>query len=166
VEEVGRANWGKYEQIVERARALIHKNIDRPEGSQPVSIEEVAALLHVSEGHLSRTFKRIAGVTFERYVIEKRIERARKLLLDPSSRVSEVADRCDFCNPAYFSRIFRKIVGCTPTEFSKHPTLHQATAAAISQPGSKEEFSSRDTAIPFQKTSLMVTEPAGSELLG
>ena len=166
VEEVGHANWGKYEQIVEHARALIHKNIDRPEGSQPVSIEEVAALLHVSEGHLSRTFKRIAGVTFERYVIEKRIDRARKLLLDPSSRVSEVADRCDFCNPAYFSRIFRKVVGCTPTEFSKRPTLYQATGAAISQPGPKEESSNGDTAIPSRKTSSTVTESAVSGLLG
>ena len=165
VEEVGRANWGKYEQIVERARALIHKNIDRPEGSQPVSIEEVAALLQVSEGHLSRTFKRIAGVTFERYVIEKRIERARKLLLDPSSRVSEVADRCDFCNPAYFSRIFRKVVGCTPTEFSKHPTLYQVTTPVISQSGPKKRVSNRDTTMLFQKTRLMVTEPTSSELL-
>jgi AraC-like DNA-binding protein len=126
--EIEQVNSGKHEQLVDRARAHIHRNIGWPEGSQPIVIEEIAALLRVSEGHLSRTFKRITGMTFERYVIEKRIERAQRLLLDPNSRVSEVADKCDFCNPAYFARIFRKVVGCTPTEFSKHPSLHQAAS--------------------------------------
>jgi AraC-like DNA-binding protein len=121
---------GKHEKIVERARAFIQKNIERPEGSLPVLIAEVAGLLGVSEGHLSRTFKRVAGVTFERYVIEKRIERARRLLLDPNSRVGEVAEKCDFCNPAYFARAFRKIVGCSPTDFSKHPSQYDISQFA------------------------------------
>jgi len=120
---------GRHEKIVERARALIHKNIDRPEGSLPVSIAEIASTLEVSEGHLSRTFKKIARVSFERYVIDKRIDRARQLLLDPSSRVSQVAEKCDFCNPAYFAKVFRRVVGCSPTDFSKHPSLYDLSRA-------------------------------------
>jgi AraC-like DNA-binding protein/ligand-binding sensor protein len=119
--EMGRLYSGKHEKLVERARALIDKNIERAEGSLPVSIPEVAAVLGVSQGHLSRTFKRTAGVTLEQYMIEKRIERAQRLLLDPNSRVSEVAEKCDFCNPAYFARVFRKVAGCSPTDFSKQP---------------------------------------------
>jgi AraC-like DNA-binding protein/ligand-binding sensor protein len=123
---------GKHEKIVVRARTLIHKNIDQLEGAVPVLITEVSGVLGVSEGHLSRTFKRITGVTFERYVIEKRIERAQRLLLDPSSRVAEVAEKCGFCNPAYFARAFRKIVGCSPTDFSKHPSRYELSQLALS----------------------------------
>jgi AraC-like DNA-binding protein len=123
--EMGRLYSGKHEKLVDRTCALFDKNIERAEGSLPVSIPEVAALLGVSQGHLSRTFKRIAGVTIERYLIEKRIERARRLLLDPNSRVAEVAEKCDFCNPAYFARVFRKVAGCSPTDFSKQPIRYE-----------------------------------------
>lgn len=123
--EMGRLYSGKHEKLVNRACALFDKNIERAVGSLPVSIPEVAALLGVSQGHLSRTFKRIAGVTPERYMMEKRIERARRLLLDPNSRVSEVAEKCDFCNPAYFARVFRKVAGCSPTDFSKQPIRYE-----------------------------------------
>jgi len=115
---------GRYEKIVDRARVLIHHKIDHPSGSLPVSIAEIASNLEISEGHLSRTFKKIVGVSFERYVIDRRIDRARQLLLDPKCRVSQVAERCDFCNPAYFAKVFRKVVGCSPTDFSKHPRLY------------------------------------------
>ena len=143
--EIKRLYSGKHEKIVERARALIHKNIERPEGSIPVLIAEVSGLLGVSEGHLSRTFKRVTGVTFERYVIEKRIERARRLLLDPNSRVAEVAEKCDFCNPAYFARAFRKIVGCSPTDFSKHPSQYEVSqlVPSVSTGGRKESPSAQ-----------------------
>jgi AraC-like DNA-binding protein/ligand-binding sensor protein/sugar diacid utilization regulator len=123
--DIGRLYSGKHEKLVARARDLIDGNIERAEGSLPVSIPEVAALLGVSQGHLSRTFKKIAGVTLERYVMEKRIERAQRLLLDPSSRVSEVAEKCDFCNPAYFARVFRKIAGCSPSDFSTQPNRYK-----------------------------------------
>jgi AraC-like DNA-binding protein/ligand-binding sensor protein len=129
IEERKRMFLGRHEKIVERARALIHQNIDWPEGSLPVSIVEIAKALGVSEGHLSRTFKKIAGVSFERYVIDRRIERARQLLLDPSSRVSQVAEKCDFCNPAYFAKVFRRVVGCSPTDFSRRPSQYDVFRA-------------------------------------
>lgn len=90
-------------------------------------------MIGVSAGHLSRTFRRVSGLTFERYLMEKRVERAQRLLLDPVSRVSDVAERCDFCNPAYFARVFRKLSGCSPTEYSKNPIharLHTTSPAA------------------------------------
>ena len=124
ISELGRLYTGKHEKLVKRARDLIDKNLEGAEGALPVLITELAVILGVSVGHLSRTFKRIVGMSFERYVIEKKVERARRLLLDPSSRVSEVSDKCSFCNPAYFARVFRKVVGCSPTEFSRRPSRY------------------------------------------
>ncbi|HVX66938.1 MAG TPA: PocR ligand-binding domain-containing protein [Bryobacteraceae bacterium] len=112
---------GKHEKLVERARSIIERRMGRDDESSLLSLIEVAAAVGVSAGHLSRTFKKVTGSTFERYLMERRVERAQRLLLDPLSRVSEVAEKCDFCNPAYFARVFRKLAGCSPTEFSKSP---------------------------------------------
>ncbi len=40
-----------------------------------------------------------------------------RLLLDPRLHVSEVADRCGFCNPAYFASVFKKYMHCTPRAY-------------------------------------------------
>jgi AraC-like DNA-binding protein/ligand-binding sensor protein len=121
---------GKHDKLIGHAQALIARRLENNEGSAAVSLDSIAASIGVSAGHLSRTFKKIAGVTFERYLMIRRVERARQLLLDPLSRVSDVAEKCDFCNPAYFARVFRKVAGCSPTEFSKDP-MHIPGSGAI-----------------------------------
>lgn len=121
VDELGLIYSGKHEKLVERARSIVDRRLERGDRATPITLSEVAAMIGVSAGHLSRTFRRVSGLTFERYLMEKRVERAQRLLLDPVSRVSDVAERCDFCNPAYFARVFRKLSGCSPTEYSKNP---------------------------------------------
>ena len=121
IDSVAHLYSGKHDKLIGRAQVLIARRLENNEGLAAVSLDSIAAAIGVSAGHLSRTFKKIAGVTFERYLMMKRVERARQLLLDPLSRVSEVAEKCDFCNPAYFARVFRKVAGCSPTEFSKDP---------------------------------------------
>lgn len=123
--EVNRLYTGKYEKLVERAKSYIDGSIER-EGN--VSLAEAARHVGVSAGHLSRVFRKVSKVTFERYLMIRRVERAQRLLLDPSSRVSEVAEKCEFCNPAYFARVFRKVAGCSPTEYSKNPLLYRAAS--------------------------------------
>ena len=119
--EIKRLYSGKHPQLIHRACQEIERSIERPNGACPISLPELAHALGVSRGHLSRTFKKVMGLTLERFMMQKQIERAVRLLLDPTGRVSEVAEKCGFSNPAYFARVFRKIVGCSPTEFSKHP---------------------------------------------
>jgi two-component system response regulator YesN len=52
-----------------------------------------------------------------RHLIQARIERAGDLLADPGLSVKEVARRSGFESPYYFSRLFRKVTGRTPSEF-------------------------------------------------
>jgi AraC-like DNA-binding protein/ligand-binding sensor protein len=133
VDELGMIYSGKHEKLVERARSIVDRRLERGDRATPITLSEVAVMIGVSAGHLSRTFRRVSGLTFERYLMEKRVERAQRLLLDPVSRVSDVAERCDFCNPAYFARVFRKLSGCSPTEYSKNPIharLHTTSPAA------------------------------------
>jgi AraC-like DNA-binding protein/ligand-binding sensor protein len=112
---------GKHEKLVERAKSIVERRLERNDRTTSLNLADVAAQIGVSAGHLSRTFRRITGSTLERYLMQRRVERAQRLLLDPASRVSEVAERCDFCNPAYFARVFRQLAGCSPTEYSKNP---------------------------------------------
>lgn len=90
-------------------------------GAAQVTIQSLAADLHLSPGHLSRVFRRTTKMTLEVFLIRQRIELAKRTLLDPRLNIAEVAERCGFCNPAYFASVFKKYVGCTPREFARQP---------------------------------------------
>lgn len=84
---------------------------------QDVTVEDVAAKLGISSGYLSKIFKKRTGKTFYDYLAFVRMKEAMELLLDPTIRVQEVADRVGYADQRYFSQKFRSIVGCTPSEF-------------------------------------------------
>ena len=121
---------GKRKKIVERARLMIEHQLQH--GASPPSMSTIASALGVSVSHMSRTFKRGTGQTFESYLTTKRVELAKRLLLDPLHNVSHVAQRCGFVDASYFARVFRKIVGCSPTEYCRDPlrcsSLQEASA--------------------------------------
>ncbi|MCS7316351.1 MAG: PocR ligand-binding domain-containing protein [Bryobacterales bacterium] len=121
LEEMGSIHRGKHEKIVERARRMIEWAVEHPEAAAGFSLQSVASRLGVSAGHLSRTFSRIMGVPFREYWARKRLERARALLLDPMMNVSQVAEACGYPSAAYFTRVFRKAIGCTPGRFARDP---------------------------------------------
>jgi len=82
-----------------------------------LTAEAVAGRLGISRDHIARLFKRRTGLTFNEYLTRFRIRRAVELLRDPSVRIGEVADLCGYGDPRYFSALFRKLVGMTPSEF-------------------------------------------------
>jgi AraC-like DNA-binding protein len=90
-------------------------------GPAQVTIQALADAVHLSCGHLSRVFRKTTGTTLEQYLIQQRIELAKRELLDPRLNVAEVAERCGFCNPAYFASVFKKHMKCTPREFASQP---------------------------------------------
>jgi AraC-like DNA-binding protein len=99
-------------------------------GPAGVTIQQIADELHLSAGHLSRVYSRTTGMTLEEYLIRQRVELAKRMLLDPRLNVAEVAERCGFCNPAYFASVFRRYVHCTPREFARQPQVWKPQDAA------------------------------------
>jgi AraC-like DNA-binding protein/ligand-binding sensor protein len=99
-------------------------------GAAQITIQQLADAVHLSSGHLSRVFRRTTGMTLEQFLIRQRVELAKRVLLDPTLNVSEVADRCGFCNPAYFASVFKKYVNCTPREFASQPHRWEPLAHA------------------------------------
>lgn len=84
---------------------------------EDITISTVARNLEISEGYLSRVFKKETNYTFTNYLIFYRIKLAMNLLKDCRLKVYEVADRVGYSDTTYFSSQFKKIVGISPSEF-------------------------------------------------
>ena len=93
--------------------------IEKKAGSH-FSLSEMSRDLSVSISTLCKTAQARAGKTVGRLVIEQRIARAKKLLEDNSLSIAEVASRVGVDDYNYFSRLFKKETGVTPSEFRQN----------------------------------------------
>lgn len=96
----------------------------------PIRIEAVAALCHLSESEFSRAFHREQGLSFRRFLLQYRIARARDFLAEPNASVSQVAYAVGFNDLSHFGRMFRRFVGVPATQYQRHPPPRQAPAEA------------------------------------
>lgn len=83
----------------------------------PIHLEDIAHALNVSTFHFCRIFKRATGLTFVAYLSRLRVEKAKILLQDKNLRITEIAYEVGFQSLTHFNRIFRKLVGSSPTEY-------------------------------------------------
>ena len=81
------------------------------------SIEQIANKLSVSQRYLSDTLKKETGITTTEHLHLRLIDEAKNILLKPNKSISEVAYELGFEYPQYFSRIFKKKEGMSPTEY-------------------------------------------------
>ena len=86
-------------------------------GNADLTVGMIAEHLHISEGHLSHVFRRDTGFTLVEYLAQYRIREAAKRLTDVRVKIYEVAQAVGYQDVAYFSGSFRKLIGCTPSEY-------------------------------------------------
>ncbi len=103
---------GSEPEAIAKARRLIHAKLD-----EPISLSELATAAGLSESHFCRTFKEVTKLTVTDYTTRARIAAARKELLRPAARVSDIAFQVGFQSLSQFNRSFSKLVGCSPTKF-------------------------------------------------
>lgn len=82
-----------------------------------VSLKDVAASVNLSPCHFCSVFKKQTGLTFSRYRVRQRLDKAVVLLADSTRRVSDVAFEAGFESIPYFNRAFRSQYGCSPSEY-------------------------------------------------
>ena len=99
---------------VARAKHFIAQNRD-----SAICLASVAKAVNTSTFYFCKLFKRTTGLTFTDYLARVRIERAKKLLLDPNRRVSEVAYDVGFQSLPHFNRVFRRVAGESPTNYRR-----------------------------------------------
>jgi two-component system response regulator YesN len=85
--------------------------------SSSIGLQEAAAALNVSETHLSRLFKEVSNVNFLYYLNAFRINKSIYLLKNSTINISEIAFNCGFLNPGYYTKIFKRFLGITPTAY-------------------------------------------------
>jgi AraC-like DNA-binding protein len=82
-----------------------------------LTLDSVADLAGFSKYHFTRLFKQFTGISFYKYLNQKKITLAESLLIDPDISITEVALRSGFTSLSSFIRMFKIIKACTPTEF-------------------------------------------------
>jgi AraC family transcriptional regulator len=88
------------------------------------SMAQIAREASRHEIHLAREFRRFFGVPVGVYLRQLRVERARDLLLNRQSSISEVALTCGFSNHSHFCREFRAQTGITPSQYRSSPSRY------------------------------------------
>lgn len=100
------------DQKLQRIYACVQSNYHRAD----LTLQDVADAVHLSQSYLCSFFKKATGKTLIEYTTEVRIEMAMKLLQDERIRLYTVAERTGFGDANYFSTLFKKVTGITPTE--------------------------------------------------
>ncbi|HEX7823063.1 MAG TPA: AraC family transcriptional regulator [Sphingobium sp.] len=88
--------------------------------TEAITIREMADIADVSERHLIRVFEQSTGVTPHRYVVSRRIARARRMLLESDERITDVALSCGYRSIQHFSSAFREETTFSPSAFRSH----------------------------------------------
>ncbi len=82
-----------------------------------LTLEYVSSIANMNRTYFSRLFKKEMGVGFVDYVTQYRIERAKDLLRNKDLRVHEIAELTGFVDENYFSKVFKRYTGISPTAF-------------------------------------------------
>ena len=84
-----------------------------------VSLEELSENFYINKYHLARIFKKYYGDTILNYIIKLRITASKELLRFTSYSIDAISEQCGFEDANYFSRVFKKIEGISPSEYRR-----------------------------------------------
>lgn len=115
LESVSQSKDQKNLQAVKKAADYIRENSDKK-----ITIDEIAQVVYLSPCYLSRIFKQSLGCTLMEYLTQVRVEKAKKMLKNPKYNITQVAEESGFEDPGYFTRVFKKIEGITPSRYKQN----------------------------------------------
>lgn len=84
---------------------------------QHITLEEISEFVSLSPNYFSNMFKKATGLSFIEYVSKLRIEKSKELLMDLNWTVYQIALEIGYNDSRYFSRVFKSVVGKTPTQY-------------------------------------------------
>lgn len=106
-----------YPTKLEEALELVQSNLHKP-----INVNSMATKLNISSVYLNTLMNREMGISPGRFIIREKMKKAALLLSNDCMSITEVAHRVGVQDLGYFSRVFKKTYGVTPTEFGKQTT--------------------------------------------
>lgn len=104
------------QKYVQDAINFIHRNYGKS-----LKLQEVADCVFLSESHFSALFTKYVGVSFSKYLAKYRIEMAKNYMKNnPYAKIYEVSNQVGYTDARYFSTLFKKTEGITPSAYVKH----------------------------------------------
>ena len=100
-----------YSHTIEKAIEFLEAHY-----KEPLSVSTAAEYVGKSDNHFSAVFKREVGLSFTEYLTRLRIMKACRLLSDTTMQVNEICREVGYSDYLYFSRTFKKVMGCTPSD--------------------------------------------------
>lgn len=100
--------------VIAKAKRFIEEH-----HSEDLSLGRVATAVHASLFYFCKLFKKVTGVNFTEYVSRVRVEKSKNLLINPNLRVSEIAFEAGFQSLTHFNRVFKNVVGESPTNYRR-----------------------------------------------
>jgi len=107
--EEGDSNWW-----LERAFLYLKKNL-----YTDISLDIIADKINISPQHLSRIFKSKYGKTIGEYIVDQRMSYAKYLLTNSDYSIKDITDKIGYTDQNYFSRVFKKHTGSTPSQYKE-----------------------------------------------
>ncbi|MCU6707845.1 response regulator [Paenibacillus sp. J5C_2022] len=105
-------NWAAYGPLVKGVLQYIDEHFE-----EDIGLHAVADRFHISTGHLSRLLRKETGSSFVDIVTRTRIREAKRLMRDPTRRISEISELTGFKNYIYFYQVFKKYERQSPQEY-------------------------------------------------
>ena len=106
---------GYSDPIISRARAYLTQHYADPN----LMLQDVAGEVHLSQSHFSTVFAQETGLTFTQYLTALRIGKAKELLEATEMRSSQIALEVGYNDSHYFSYLFKKTTGMTPSDYRR-----------------------------------------------
>lgn len=103
----------------ERQARLAIDYIQKNYMDSTLSLNSICSYLNISTSYFSTIFKEETGETFTEVLIRTRMEKAKELLEKTTMKNYEIAEKVGFSDPHYFGISFKKMTGCTPTEYAR-----------------------------------------------
>ncbi len=104
----------RQEKTMKKVVEYIHQNYYKD-----LTLEDTAEAVYFSSCYLSRVFKQMMKVNFIDYLTQTRLEKAKTFLKESNHSISDIGKKVGYQDPKYFSTIFKKHVGCTPSEYRR-----------------------------------------------
>ncbi|WP_431027750.1 AraC family transcriptional regulator [Lysinibacillus sp. LZ02] len=112
IQALSKAHSSKTSGSINRAIQFIEKNY-----CHGITLEEVAETVQLTPNYFSNAFKKVTKHSFIEYITNLRIQRAKELLLKLNLSISDVSNQIGYYDSRYFSRVFKNIVGKTPSQY-------------------------------------------------